>query len=164
MQWEDATVTISADQAMAALASAPEGRSVIEEAKQFLIEMLGPGEVPAKDVKTAATDQMISTATLRRAKEAIGVKSRRDGFGCGGKVFWSLSSAIDAQNAHRCSQQRMSTYAEDEHLYAREMDQTSAYEERAAIKEYDGGLSRTEAQAAAAAEFPEMPNFLRRKQ
>ena len=58
----------------------------------------------------------------------------------------------------------MSTYAENEHLCAREADQRVANEERAAIKEYDGGLSQTEAEGAAAAEFPEMPDFLRRQQ
>ncbi len=112
VQWEDAPVTISADQAMAALASGPEGRSAIEEAKQFLIEILGVGEVSAKDVKTAANAHMISASTLRRAKDAVGVEVRREGFGPGSKVFWSLSSLIDAQHAHRCSQQKMSTYAE----------------------------------------------------
>ena len=38
------------------------------------------------------------------------------------------------------------------------------FEERAGILEYDGGLSRTEAEARAAAEFPELPDFLRRVQ
>ncbi len=107
---------------------------------------------------------MISTATLRRAKDAVGVKVRRDGFGPGSKIFWSLSPSIGAQNAHRCSQEKMSIYAEDEHLCVSEARQRAAYEERAAIKEYDGGLSRTEAEAAAAAKFPEMPDFLRRVQ
>ncbi len=144
VQWEDAPVTISADQAMAALASGPEGRSAIEEAKQFLIEILGVGEVSAKDVKTAANAHIISASTLRRAKDAVGVEVRREGFGPGSKVFWSLSSLIDAQHAHRCSQQKMSTYAENEHLCSREADQRVAYEERAAIREYDGGLSRDE--------------------
>ncbi len=48
VQWEDAPVTISADQAMVALAGGPEGKSAIEEAKQFLVENAwrwgGPGE------------------------------------------------------------------------------------------------------------------------
>jgi hypothetical protein len=37
-------------------------------------------------------------------------------------------------------------------------------EERAAILEYDGGLSRAEAESKAAAEYPELPDFLRRVQ
>jgi hypothetical protein len=37
------------------------------------------------------------------------------------------------------------------------------FEERAAILEYDGGLSREEAETVAAAEWPELPDFLRRR-
>ena len=37
------------------------------------------------------------------------------------------------------------------------------FEERAAILEYDGGMSRAEAEAQAAEEFPEMPDFLKRR-
>jgi len=35
-------------------------------------------------------------------------------------------------------------------------------EERAAIKEYDGGFSRAEAEAKAVAELPDIPVFLKR--
>ena len=52
----------------------------------------------------------------------------------------------------------MSTYAGNEHLYVSQTD----LEERAAILEYDGGLTRAEAEAQAAVEFPELPAFLRR--
>jgi hypothetical protein len=103
VKWEDALVTISADQAMAALAGGPDGRSAVEEAKQFLIEILTAGEVPAKEVKVAADAQMISSATLRRAKSALGVQVKRDGFGPGSTLLWSLSLPIDAQSSHRCS-------------------------------------------------------------
>ena len=37
-------------------------------------------------------------------------------------------------------------------------------EERAAILEYDGGFSRAEAESRTAAEFAELPDFLRRVQ
>ena len=138
----------------------------MEEAKQFLIEMLGAGEVPAKDVKAVADAHMISTATLRRAKSVLGVKVSRDGFGPGSAVFWSLSSPIDAQNSHRCSHKKMSTYARVEHVCVSNanLDERTAFEERAAILEYDGGLSRAEAETEAAADFPELPDFLRRVQ
>jgi hypothetical protein len=97
---------------MAAMAGGPEGRTAMEEAKQFLIEMLGAGEVPAKEVKAAADTQMISSATLRRAKSALGVNVKRDGFGPGSTLLWTLSSPIDAQSSHRCSSKRMSTMME----------------------------------------------------
>ena len=43
-----------------------------------------------------------------------------------------------------------------------EVHLSDAFEERAAILEYDGGLTRAEAEALAAEEFPELPEFLRR--
>jgi putative DNA primase/helicase len=161
VKWEDAPVTISADQAMAALAGGPEGRTAMEEAKQFLIEMLGAGEVPAKEVKAAADAQMISSATLRRAKSALGVNVKRDGFGPGSTLLWSLS--IDAQTSHRCSSKGMSTYDGNEHLCAAPTVRED-FEERAAVLEYEAGLTRVEAEAKAANEFPELPDFLRRVQ
>jgi hypothetical protein len=42
-------------------------------------------------------------------------------------------------------------------------DRQTAFEERAAILEYDCGLERTEAEAIAAQEFPELPPFLDRR-
>jgi hypothetical protein len=134
----------------------------MEEAKQFLIEMLGVAEVPAKEVKAAADAQMISSATLRRAKSALGVQAKRDGFGPGSTLLWSLSSTIDAQSSHRCSSKRMSTYDGNEHLGAPTIRED--FEERAAILEYGGGLTRSEAEARAANEFPGLPDFLRRVQ
>ena len=53
----------------------------------------------------------------------------------------------------------MSTYAGNEHLYVEQTD----LEQRAAILEYDGGLTRGEAEAQAAVEFPELPAFLNRR-
>jgi hypothetical protein len=147
---------------MAAMAGGPEGRTALEEAKQFLIEMLSAGEVPAKEIKAAADAQMISAATLRRAKSALGVQVKRDGFGPGSTLLWSLSYPIDAQNSHRCSSKRMSTYDANEHLCGPKA--LEDFEERAAILEYDAGLTRAKAQARTASEFPVLPDFLRRVQ
>ena len=61
-------------------------------------------------------------------------------------------------NPVRCSTQKMSTYAGNEHLCVGQVDR----EERAAILENDAGLTRAEAEALAAEEFPELPEFPRR--
>ncbi len=166
VKWEDTPVRMSADEAMAANAGGVEGRSAVEEAKQFLTELLADGAMAAKEVKGAASAQMISVATLRRAKSAIDVKVSREGFGPGSTVIWSLTSSIDAQNSHRCSQKEMSTYAGNEHLCLGQVepDERAAFDERAAIRQYDGGLTRAEAETQAAEEFPELPEFLRRVQ
>src|SRR5262245_23985175 len=151
VQWEECPVTISADQAMAAMAGGLEGKTAMEEAKQFLIETLGTEEVPAKEVKAAADAQMISAATLRRAKSALGVQLKRDGFGPGSTLFWSLSSPIDAQSSHRCSSKRMSTYDGNEHLCAPTTPTNREdFQERAAIIEYEAGFTRSEAEARSA--------------
>jgi hypothetical protein len=166
VKWEDAPVTMSADEAMAANAGGVEGRSALEEAKRLLTELLANGGMAAKEVKEAASAHMISGPTLRRAKSAIGVKVSREGFGPGSTVIWSLPSSIDAQNSHRCSQKEMSTYAGNEHLCLGQVDpdERAAFDERAAIRQYDGGLTRAEAETQAAEEFPELPEFLRRVQ
>jgi putative DNA primase/helicase len=162
VQWEESPVTISADQAMAAMAGGPEGRTAMEEAKQFLIEMLSAEEVPAKDVKAAADAQMISAATLRRAKSALGVQVKRDGFGPGSTLLWSLCSPIDAQSSHRCSSKRMSSYDGNEHLCAPKTCED--FEQRAAILEYEAVPIGAKAEARPTNEFPELPDFLRRVQ
>ena len=112
VKWDDVPVTMSADEAMAAIAGGVEGKSTLEEAKRFLTSLLTHGGISAKDVKGAADAHMISVATLRRAKSAIGVKVSREGFGPGSAVIWSLPS-IGAQhpsengaNPHRCSQKK----------------------------------------------------------
>ena len=55
----------------------------------------------------------------------------------------------------------MSTYDGNEHLYVPRKRED--IEERAAILEYEGGLTRTEAEARAKAEFPDLPRFLDRR-
>jgi hypothetical protein len=54
----------------------------------------------------------------------------------------------------------MSTYDANEHLCA--STNREDFEERAAILEYEAGLTRAEAEARAA--FPELPDFVRRVQ
>jgi putative DNA primase/helicase len=71
VKWEDTPVTISADQVMAALASGPEGRSAIEEAKQFLLDVL--------------SDQVM--AALASGKDLLGVEAIREG-GIGENSRW----------------------------------------------------------------------------
>jgi AAA domain len=79
VKWEDAPVTISADRAMAALAGGPEGRSAIEEAKQFLHEVLSEGQEGQKEIKRQAEEAGFHWRTVRRAKDLLGVTAIREG-------------------------------------------------------------------------------------
>ena len=100
VKWEDSTVKISADEAVAAMGGDAESRGAKEDAKAFLQELLADGAVPAKDAKRQAEEAGISTASLRRARHALRVDVRREGgIAEKGQWLWSL----------RCSLSEMST-------------------------------------------------------
>ena len=103
--WESAPVMITADQALAACSAAAEGKSARSEAEIFLREMLADGAVPVNDVKDAAEGAGLAWATVRRAKNKLGVKAQRVSVGKGGagQWVWSLAAArysADEQDAH----------------------------------------------------------------
>ena len=56
-----------------------EQKSALSEAKEFLSQELGDGSVPAERVEDDARGAQISMRTLKRAKRALGVKSRKRG-------------------------------------------------------------------------------------
>jgi hypothetical protein len=85
--WEPELVTISAEEALAAASGVSKKLPALTDAEDFLRVLLGAGPIPAKDVRREATDACISVASLRRAAETLGVKSRRIG-GIAGQGFW----------------------------------------------------------------------------
>jgi putative DNA primase/helicase len=90
IQWDDAPVDYTADQAIAANNATNRGETSLEKTKDFLKELLRDGPVDAGDGQDAAKEQGISERTLKRAKKELGVKSERDGFGHNGVWKWSL--------------------------------------------------------------------------
>ncbi len=80
------------------LKAAPETESAParREAEEFLRAVLAAGPVPSKEVKLVATEEGISESALRRAKEALGVVSQREGFGPSGRFLWTLPEALEA--------------------------------------------------------------------
>jgi hypothetical protein len=130
-------------------------RSALEEAKAFLLDLLGAGPVEADRVRREARAAGIADVTLRRAKALLGVQSERTGgLGEAGRWTWRLpprtrprsgleseAEAAEAAPALRCSSspkmlmpEGMSILGRHEHL-------------RAAVPELDG--------AAAAGGLPE---------
>ena len=79
--WEDGSVTITAAQAMAA--SHNKEAPALEEAKQFLATVIGCDGKPTKEIEKEAKEACIPWATIRRAKDALGLKSVRPGFDSG---------------------------------------------------------------------------------
>jgi putative DNA primase/helicase len=90
IMYESTPITISADQALAALDGASENRSEKSEAIDFLTDALSEGPVSAKNMKRNAADAGISPKSLRSAREAMGVKPEKTGFGDEGGWVWSM--------------------------------------------------------------------------
>jgi hypothetical protein len=67
------------------------GESPLNEAVQFLREILADGRVLSKEVQKLAKQSGISERTLNRAKKVVGVKSEREGIGVTSVWFWRLS-------------------------------------------------------------------------
>jgi RecA-family ATPase len=78
--WEEGSVSITAAQAMAASQS-KEIAPALEEAKQFLAGLIGCDGAPVKEIEKEAKDAGMAWATMRRAKDALKLKSERDGYG-----------------------------------------------------------------------------------
>ncbi|WP_197387618.1 AAA family ATPase [Ralstonia pseudosolanacearum] len=69
--------------------------SAKEAAIEFLKEVLGDDVVPMKSIEAEAKEAGIAWRTVRRAADALGVKSRK---GEGGKWYWSLPKVANMAN------------------------------------------------------------------
>lgn len=76
-----------------------ETRSETREAKEFLADLLRDGRVKQADATKKAKACGITDKSLRTARERLGVKSRKVGFGTGGSWVWELPTNKDAQAA-----------------------------------------------------------------
>ena len=79
VQWEDDPVTMTANEALAAEADNKNSTLAVKEAECFFQELLAAGPVPSKEVKSEAEEAGLKSATLRRAKANLGIKSYKDG-------------------------------------------------------------------------------------
>jgi len=86
--WDDAPVDLTANQALAAAGSALKDGGAMEKAKEFLREFLADGPASADDGEEAAEKNGIKSRTLDRARSALGVKAKKDGFQ--GEWRWHL--------------------------------------------------------------------------
>jgi putative DNA primase/helicase len=92
--WDDAPVTITADEAMSQ--ADPEEASALREAKDWLKEILANGPVSSNDIQRQARALGISAATLRRAQKSLKIRAKKRP-GRGGGWDWELKDAQDAQ-------------------------------------------------------------------
>ncbi|MGI9070752.1 MAG: AAA family ATPase [Bryobacteraceae bacterium] len=84
--WESDAITMSVDEAVQS--ATPQKTSELEEAKGWLERTLADGLMTAKDVNELATRDGISEKTLRRAREALGIKPAKRSMK--GPWSWSL--------------------------------------------------------------------------
>ena len=88
--WDAEPVTITANEALAAEAAGTETQTAKADAIEFLQAVLAGEPVPAAEVNRMAREHGLTTKAIRSAREALGVKIERDGFGPGSKSLWSL--------------------------------------------------------------------------
>lgn len=89
--WKGITTTTDAE--ILAPDDTGEEASAIEEAMEYLSDTLAYGEVESTKVISNGIKLGISIATLKRARERLNVKSRRDGFG--GKWMMRLNAIVN---------------------------------------------------------------------
>ncbi len=91
----DGPSTHSADSILAASPENSEDNSALEEACEFLQEILSEGSIGPNKIFQQAKDLGISKITLLRAKKKLGFKSQKDGFS--GKWFWIMPTPTDPE-------------------------------------------------------------------
>jgi hypothetical protein len=83
---------------MSITAAAPERRTAKAKATAFLQAALAGDPVPATEVGRMAREHGLTAKVVRAAREALGIRIARHGFGPGSKSLWSLPRAhTDAQ-------------------------------------------------------------------
>jgi hypothetical protein len=94
-------VTMSADEALAATAGGDDGGTLTEEATEFFRDVLGRGETLVEDIESearaagllGASQRIGHNKALRKARESLGIISRREGFGPGARYYLRLAGS-----------------------------------------------------------------------
>lgn len=101
---------VTAADVLGANAATEGDRSALTEAVDWLRQELAAGGRTADEIRQEARRAGISISTLRRAKRAAGVRAMREGWGPGGKWFWSIGDIGTQTN----SKSTYNTYGEGE--------------------------------------------------
>jgi putative DNA primase/helicase len=144
----------------------PEKRSKVEVAEDFLADLLNGGALDSKEVERLATAEGIASRTLERAKGNLGVKSEKRGskwlcYLLGEDRQIQLGGVGGLEQSERETEGKNVTPPKHLHADASEMKNAAkgvsgrlggvagapsekdvAYQERAAILEHDGGMTR----------------------
>jgi putative DNA primase/helicase len=110
--WEAEAVTVTADEAMARPIDSDE-RSAVEDAMQFLRDLLAKGPMPAKQVYAEGREAGHAERTLRRAQKGLGIEPTKAGVKEGWK--WAMAPKA-AKNAEDGQPIRLATLGNVGHL------------------------------------------------
>lgn len=99
--WDAAPVRQTADEA---LGDHKAGGQEREEAIDWLRTALADGPLESSEIKKMGDQAGHSWATIRRAKEALGIKPHKEGFGAGARWMWAgptkALTEIEVEQAH----------------------------------------------------------------
>jgi len=95
VEWGAEHVEITATDAMQAEAGTKRSKSELRQATEFLQGALANGPMKQAEVKADAEGHGISQATLRRAKDELGIKSRKEKGSVDGHWLWELPPQTD---------------------------------------------------------------------
>ena len=90
VMWEDELINTTADEAFGAMAKDFNEQSDINDAKDFLREVLRDGRVASPQIEKDAKGAGLAWATVRRAQKDMQIVPIREGFGKDGKWYWQL--------------------------------------------------------------------------
>jgi putative DNA primase/helicase len=97
--WESSAVTVTADEAMIPQGDL-EGHSEIDDAKEFLRELLVDGPVSSKQIRTDIEGAGHSWRTIQRAKKALGLEAMKDGMKGAWKWKLPTKDANETEERH----------------------------------------------------------------
>ena len=92
VRWASEPVNITANEAMAADATDPGSRTAKAEAMEFLEQVLANGPQPVSDINRMAKDHGLTDKAVRSARQTLGVKIDREGFGQGLEKRYHLAA------------------------------------------------------------------------
>ncbi|MCC8194796.1 MAG: hypothetical protein LIP28_09155 [Deltaproteobacteria bacterium] len=90
VQWGDAIEGTAREILTETKESIEEKSSVLQDAKDYLIEILSEGELPWEEISQGARPLLISDRTLKRAKSALGILHRK----IGKRSHWFLPEQV----------------------------------------------------------------------
>jgi hypothetical protein len=132
-----------------------EERSAVTEAADFLRDLLTEGDRPQREVKDEAERAGVAWHTIRRAKDRIGVRSRKVG-APGERGEWRWSLPRNPEDAHKTPKGRMpegmGTFAHDGRLRDHDLGARVSSADVSEVAEEQAARDRARIRAAEALE------------